>query len=101
MRTANERAAHLHLNLPKRFDCYPHHDHLMAIGECVYPLFEDRRDWRGPGFASRQILVVEEMRFDQLQQMADSAAGTVRCNGHFRSTVPRSWEGRNTAGMRL
>lgn len=55
----------------EHFDCYPSHDHLMAAGECIYPIFEKRGDWKSLASPRQEILVVEEMDFGQLQQMAD------------------------------
>ncbi len=55
----------------KRFDCYPDDDHLMTVGECIYPIFEKRGDWKSLALPRQEILVVEEMHFGQFQQMAD------------------------------
>lgn len=55
----------------KRFDCCPDYDHLMAAGECIYPLFEKRDDWKSLSSPHPEILVVEEARFAHFQQMAD------------------------------
>lgn len=53
------------------FDCFPDGDHLMAAGECIYPIFEKRDDWKCLASPRQEVLVVEETRFSQLQQMAD------------------------------
>ena len=53
------------------FDCFPDGDHLMAAGECIYPIFEKRDDWKCLASPRQEILVVEEMHFGQFQQMAD------------------------------
>lgn len=58
----------------KRFDCYPDDDHLMTVGECIYPIFEKRGDWKSLASPRQEILVVKEMRLDQLQQLAGRAA---------------------------
>lgn len=55
----------------KRFDCYPKDDHLTAAGECICPIFEKRDDWKCLASPRQEVLVVEETRFSQLQQMAD------------------------------
>lgn len=55
----------------EHFDCYPSHDHLVAVGECIYPVFEKRDDWQSLSSPRTETLVVEEMRFSQIRQMAD------------------------------
>lgn len=54
----------------KHFDCHPNYNHLMAAGECIYPLFEKRDDWKSLGSSRQEILVVEEVSFGQIQQIA-------------------------------
>jgi hypothetical protein len=54
----------------KHFDCCPNYNHLMAVGECIYPLFEKRDDWKKTGSPRQEILVVEEVSFRQIQQIA-------------------------------
>ena len=54
----------------KHFDCYPNYIHLMAAGECIYPLFEKRDDWKSLGSSHQEILVVREVSFGQIQQIA-------------------------------
>jgi hypothetical protein len=53
----------------KHFDCCPNYNHLMAVGECIYPLFEKRDDWKSLGSSRQEILVVEEVSFGQIQQI--------------------------------
>ncbi len=55
----------------KWFDCCPDYDHLISAGECIYPLFEKRDDWKSLSSLRPEILVVEEARFAQVQQIAD------------------------------
>lgn len=55
----------------KRFDCFPNNDHLTAAGEYIYPLFEKRKDWKSFPSPRTESLVVDEMSFGQVQQMAD------------------------------
>ena len=55
----------------KHFDCYPSYNHLMAAGECIYPLFEKRDDWKSLASPRQEILVVEEVSFRQVQQIAN------------------------------
>jgi hypothetical protein len=54
----------------KHFDCCLNYNHLMAVGECIYPLFEKRDDWKKTGSPRQEILVVEEVSFGQIQQIA-------------------------------
>jgi hypothetical protein len=53
----------------KHFDYYPNYNHLMAAGECIYPLFEKRADWKSLASPRQEILVVEEVSFGQVQQI--------------------------------
>ncbi len=55
----------------KRFDCYPNDLHLTAAGECIYPLFEKREDWKNLASPRTESLIVDEISFGQIQQMAD------------------------------
>ena len=59
----------------KHFDCYPSYNHLIAAGECIYPLFEKRDDWKSLGSNRQEILVVEEVSFRQVQQIANENSG--------------------------
>jgi len=59
----------------KHFDGYPNYNNLIAAGECIYPLFEKRDDWKKTGSPRQEILVVEEFCFGQIQQIANENSG--------------------------
>lgn len=59
-----------------RFDRHPGDDHLMAAGECIYPLFEKRDDWQSLSSLRQESLVVVEARFGQIQHMANLRIST-------------------------
>lgn len=54
-----------------RNGCYPNHDLLMAVGDCISPLFEQRRDWKSLASQSWETLVVDELCFGQISLMAN------------------------------
>ena len=72
----------------KHFDCYPNYNHLMAAGECIYPVFKKRDDWKSLALPRQEILVVEEFSFGQIQQMTINNSGIMhglaRCNKECR-----------------
>lgn len=69
-RLTRELRAYVSIYL-KHFDCYPNYNHLMAAGECIYPLFEKRDDWKSLASPRQEMLVVEEVSFGQVQQIAN------------------------------
>lgn len=73
-RLTRELRAYVSIYL-KHFDCYPDYIHLMPVGECIYPLFEKREDWKSLASPRQEILVVEEVSFRQVQQIANEYSG--------------------------
>lgn len=71
------RELHAYISIYRdRFDRYPGDDHLMAAGECIYPLFEKRDDWQSLSSLRREALVLVEARFGQIQHMVNLRIST-------------------------